>query len=138
MKTREPENFGKIADVNLAEIPNVAECDPGMDPVEYNVIIAPAREPETVGKNNLIIAPDITREQLGLARQVGRLVRASPLAFNFDEWPRGARRPLAGDIVWYARYAGGVFTGADGREYRILKDRDIGAIIQRRDENASS
>lgn len=129
--SKEIESFGKIADVSLATIPPLIECDPGMEPVEYNVILAPAEQPETIGKLGVILAPDSSKEALGLAQQVGRLVACSPLAFNFDVWPAGSRRPQPGDIVWFARYAGGLFTGLDGREYRIFKDRDIGGVIER-------
>jgi len=127
-KTVESVNFGRIADVDLADIPALADCNPGMEPVEYNVIMAPATMPEKKGS---IFIPDSAKDQLGLAQQVGRLVAISPLAFNFDHWPEDARKPQVGDVVWYARYAGGLFTGRDGREYRIFKDKDIGGVIQR-------
>ena len=36
-------------------------------------------------------------------------------------WPDPALKPQVGNLVWFARYAGAVFEGVDGREYRILK-----------------
>jgi len=129
--TEKTVNFGKIADVDLAKIPALADCNPGMEPVEYNVIMAPAVMPEKAGAKGLVFIPDSVKDQLGLAQQVGRLVSVSPLAFNFDHWPDDARKPQPGDIIWFARYAGGLFTGRDGREYRIFKDKDIGGVIER-------
>jgi co-chaperonin GroES (HSP10) len=122
-------NFGKIGDAHLDRIPALADCRPGLQPVEYNVILALAKAPEKVGNLGLIIAPDDTRETAGLAMQVGRIIAMSPLAFGYEAWPPGSRRPRIGDAVWFARYAGGLFEGLDGAEYRIVKDKDIGAII---------
>lgn len=119
-------NYGKIGDVHLSQVPELSECNPGLEPTEYNVVIAPAVMPDKIG---LILLADDTKETRGLAMQVGRIVSASPIAFNYERWPEGSTPPKAGDIVWFARYAGGMFTGMDEREYRIVKDKDIGAII---------
>ena len=64
--------------------------------------------------------------------QVGRIVAMSPLAFNYErEWPADAR-PKVGDIVWFARYAGALIECAfDGQAYRMVKDKDVAAIIER-------
>jgi co-chaperonin GroES (HSP10) len=116
-----------IGDVALPLIPALEDCDPGLKPVEYNVLVAPAREPEKKGG---LILPDEVKERMALAYQVGRVVAASPLAFNFDRWPDEAEMPKRGDIVWYARYAGTLVIGRDGKTYRLIKDKDIGAIFQ--------
>lgn len=128
MAKPEVEQFGKIADVALADIPALEDCNCGMTPVEWNVIIAPAEQKKKIGS---VYIPDASQERLGLAKQVGRIIAISPLAFNYDAWPEGTRPPQLGDVVWFARYAGGEFEGADGRVYRIIKDKDIGAIIER-------
>ncbi len=107
-------------------IPQLSECRPGFRAVEYNVIIAPATlEEKTTGG---IIIPVSTKEKDEAAEVWGLLVNASPLAFNFDRWPEGEQPPKAGDHVLYAKYGGIVVPGADGREYRILKDKDIAAV----------
>lgn len=123
------ENLGKIGDINLDLVPQLEACDPGIEPTEYNVVIAPAGAAKTVGKLAIIIAPDATRETSALAMQVGRIIGVSPIAFNYDTWPQGSRKPQVGDVVWFARYAGALFEGVDGEEYRIVKDKDIGAVI---------
>ncbi len=120
-------NMGSIAGVELEHVPDLALCHPGLLPTEYNVIIAPAVMPEKT-KGNIILA-DETKDRQSGAMQVGRLVAASPIAFNYDQWPTGSLPPHSGEIVWFARYAGGEFVGADGRTYRIVKDKDIGAVI---------
>lgn len=120
-------NLGKIGEARLDLIPQLAECKPGMRPTEYNVIIAPARAAE---KSGSILKPDEYRETEEMAMQVGRIVAMSPLAFNYDNaWPDGAK-PAIGDVVWYARYAGALIEAAfDGQMYRMVKDKDIAAII---------
>jgi co-chaperonin GroES (HSP10) len=119
-------NLGKIGDARLDLVPKLEECRPGLEPTEYNIVLAPAVMPERVGS---ILLSDQERERLGMAMQVGRIVAASPVAFNYERWPIDTYPPQVGDVVWFARYAGGVFEGRDGREYRIVKDKDIGAII---------
>jgi hypothetical protein len=126
----ELENYGKIGDVFLHEVPKLEDCDVGIDEVvEYNLLIAPAVMPDKIGRIHIA---DETRETLGLARQVGRIIKQSEIAFNYDVWPAGGKGPpKPGDLVWFARYAGGLITGRDGKEYRLIKDKDVAAIIQR-------
>lgn len=128
-KERDVQSLGRLGDAHLDLIPQLEDCAPGLKPMEYNVVVAPAGVPEKIGKLGSIFVPDDYKESQGLAMQVGRIVAMSPLAFNYDKWPDDADRPKQGDVVWFARYAGKDFEGMDGKTYRILKDRDIGAVI---------
>lgn len=124
-----------IGDINLKlEIPAMGACYPGFIPSEYNLIIAPGKPSKFVGKSKLIMIADETQDQLAMAVQVGRIIDISPLAFNFARWPEGSAPPQVGDVVLFAKYAGGVFAGADGREYRLVKDKDITGVIPAIDE----
>ena len=133
-------NLGKIGEARLDLIPALDECNPGLRPTEYNVVVAPARASKTLGSGALH-APDEYIETAEMAMQVGRIVSMSPLAFNYDNaWPEGTK-PTVGDIVWYARYAGALIECAfDGQMYRMVKDKDIAAIIDppRADETAGA
>lgn len=114
----------------MAKIPSLSECKPGFDPVEYNVLIAP-EEVETKTSGGIII-PENTKETEQTAQVRGLIVSVSPLAFNFDEWPTDAPpRPKAGDHVIYAKYGGTIIKGDDGRDYRLLKDKDVCAVIRK-------
>lgn len=126
-------NLGKIGEARLDLIPGLDDCNPGIAPVEYNIVLAPARMAEKIGS---ILLPDEARENEGLAMQVGRIIAQSPLAYSYDKWPDGATKPQPGDVVWFARYAGALFTGVDGQEYRIVKDKDIGAVIKQETSDA--
>lgn len=121
-------NLGKIGEARLDLIPTLAECQPGMKPTEYNVIIATAKAGE---KSGSILKTDEYRESEEMAMQVGRIVAMSPLAFNYDQWKDFEdAKPKVGDIVWFARYAGALIEAAfDGQSYRMVKDKDVAAII---------
>ena len=59
----------------------------------------------------------------------GRLVAVAPLA-GASIWPEGAGRPKPGDAVYFAKYAGILVKGRDGREYRMAHDKDVSAVIE--------
>ncbi len=99
----------------------------GFSPVEFNVIVL---QDETEGKTKLgLIKPDevVDREKHGKTQ--GVLVALSPLAFNGDIWPQDKPRPEPGARVAFAKHSGTFVTGVDGVEYRIVKDKDIVAVM---------
>lgn len=113
----------------MGTIPKLEDCNPGFAPVEYNVIIAPETA-ESVSKGGIILT-DAIKETEGMAKVWGLLVSASPFAFNYqDTWPENFAPPQPGEQVLYAKYGGTLVTGADGVEYRVLKDKDI-ALVRR-------
>lgn len=132
VSSKKPEvaSLGKIGDARLDLVPKLSECRPGIRPVEYNVIVAPVPSTEVEGKIGSIYIPDEAKETLDLAMQVGRIIDQSPLAYDYAKWPDPDQKPQIGQIVWFARYGGKEFEGADGKQYRILKDKDIGAVIE--------
>ena len=119
--------LGRVGDVKLSQVPTLADCAPGFKPTEYNVVIAPATMPDKVGS---LILPQETRDKMSDAQQVGRIIALSPVAFNYERWPDGAEPPRVGDIVWFARYAGAQFEGMDGKQYRIVKDKDLSGVLE--------
>ncbi len=129
-KTPKVGNLGKIGDARLDLVPRLEDCNPGIRPIEYNVIVAPVPSTEVAGKIGSVFIPDEAKETLDLAMQVGRIIAQSPLAYSYEKWPDTSQQPQVGQIVWFARYAGKEFEGADGKQYRILKDKDIGAVIE--------
>lgn len=112
----------------MGKIPNLEDCKPGFDPVEYNVIVYPeVLETKTAGG---VFLPPSAKETQELAGQRGRLVAASPLAFNYDSWPDDARKPQAGDVVLFAKYAGALVKDDAGVEFRVIKDKDVIAVLR--------
>lgn len=94
--------------------------------VEYNVLVDPDPVHEKT-KGGLYIA-DETREKHKHGQMFGTLVALSPMAFAFDDWPDGVEKPKEGDRVMFAKHAG-TFADLDGHEYRVIKDRDIVAVL---------
>lgn len=100
----------------------------GIYPVEYKVLIAPVEVDEKT-KGGIII-PDQTKERDQFAQMKGTLVACSPHAFTYENWKDSANaKPKPGDEVLFAKYAGAVVDGKDGKKYRICSDKDVTAVL---------
>lgn len=111
------------------KVPTVAECDPQIEPFEFQVLVAMAEKPaKTAGG---IMLPESTRDREEWGSDHARLLAVSPMAFNYVELPQGALRPQVGDVVFLGKYPGDEVTGADGKTYRLCSDREIKAVIER-------
>ena len=96
----------------------------GIWPVEYKVLVKPVEvEEKTKGG---IILPDSAKEKEKYAQQEGELVAVSADAFTNPQW---LNPPKVGDKVLYDRYAGCTVKGKDGEFYRLVNDKELGAII---------
>ena len=103
----------------------------GLTPMEYNCVVR--MDPVESKSAGGIILPTSKTDRDKLAADEGMLVAISPLAFNYDQWPADARKPQVGDRVMFARYSGTLYqpNGEDKEpQYRILKDKDIIAVIE--------
>lgn len=100
----------------------------GILPTEFKVLIEP--KPVDEKTKGGIILPDQKKEQDQFAQMEGTVIAVSALAFSFasnSEW--AGQKPKIGDRVSYARYAGAVLKGRDGKDYRIINDKDIFAVL---------
>ena len=121
MSQNSKNDYGHIDAVQLSQVPLLEDCYVTLKPQEFKVIIAPAVPPK-VSKGGLILT-DSTQEQTGDRYQIGRLVAKSPLAFSDISSDEDA--PQIGEIVRYARYAGGEHIDIDERTYRIMDDKSV-------------
>ena len=71
----------------------------------------------------------LAQEKEKMAVKVGQLVAVGALAFTEPDW---LDKPKVGDWVLYDRYAGSYVNGVDGEEYRIMNDKEIGALWQKK------
>lgn len=106
----------------------------GLIPVEFFVVVAldPAEEKTAGG----IILPTQVQDKDKLAAQEGRLIAVSPLAFNYDNWPPGSRKPEVGDKVLFKRYQGHLIEReieGQKRAFKLMSDKDIMAILEGND-----
>ena len=94
----------------------------GIQPVEYKILIEPT-EVEQVSAGGIVLASKTTeKEQMAQVR--GTLVAVGGNAF--EDWT--GTIPTVGDTVCFAKYAGYVIKGDDGKEYRLANDKDVVAI----------
>ena len=94
----------------------------GIHPIGDRVLICP-EEIEEVTRSGIIVhsASQVEKEQL--AQVFGKVVEMGP-----DAWPghQLSSKPVkVGDRVIFGKYAGMVFKGLDGLEYRILRSEMI-------------
>ena len=98
--------------------------EPGIRPLEYKVLVKPLEvEEKTKGG---IYLPETTKDKEKFAKQEGILIAVGAIAFTDPDW---LDRPKVGDKVLYDRYAGCTVQGKDGNEYRLIADKEIGAVI---------
>lgn len=121
MSKNSENNYGSVDEVALSQVPALEDCYVTLIPQEFKVIIAPALAPKK-SQGGILLA-DSTQESIGDRYQIGRLVAKAPLAFSSISVD--GEEPQIGDMVRYARYAGGEHTDVDGRTYRVMMDKDI-------------
>lgn len=113
------------------KLPTVAECDPGIDPFEFQVLVAMA-EPEKATRGGVLL-PDATVFKTSWGANHARLIAVSPGAFSYHNWPEGVHLPEPGDVVFVGQFPGDEIEGRDGRKYRLCADREIGAVFKSAD-----
>jgi chaperonin GroES len=101
--------------------------DSGLKPMEYNVVVEMDPVEERTESGLYLPPSKVDRDKL--ATEEGTLVALSPHAFTYAEWPTGASPPAVGDRVLIARYAGAIHERA-GKTFRVLKDKDIVAVVE--------
>lgn len=94
----------------------------GITPLEFKVLILPDEVAQVSAGG--IYMPDVRHEREEWAQVRGKLVAKGGRAF--EDWPDG---PDPGAQVYFAKYQGILVTGADGREYRLCNDKDVGALV---------
>jgi co-chaperonin GroES (HSP10) len=101
--------------------------DSGLIPTEFCVVVAMDASPDKIGS---ILMPAVVEDREKLAADEGTLVAVSPLAFTYDNWPEGSRKPQVGDRVVFRKFAGLLRTNKEnGKDFRLLNDKDIVAIV---------
>ncbi len=120
--------------------PKLADCDPGLRVLEYKVLVL-MPQLEAVSSGGIMMS-DATKDKEELAQTTAMLVSVSPMAFQFADWPRDRVTgelinahlvPVPGDLVRFKQYAGGEWRGRDGRNYRIIDDKEIYGVSDDKD-----
>lgn len=112
--------------LTFEKLPKVEETNPGMKPLEFNCLVLPRVVQRQRASG--IYVPENAAQREDEGGDEGLLIAISPLAFNEDDFPNPEAIPKVGEHVMFARYAGKSFVGADGRVYRVMKDKEIVGI----------
>lgn len=116
------DSYESIHDAKQAALRQHANTS-GLTPVEFKILIEP-EEVEKVSAGGIVMATSTT-ERDRMAQVKGKLIAVGGNAF--EDWDGAV--PAVGDSVYYAKYAGLMVKGEDGKEYRLANDKDITAII---------
>lgn len=95
----------------------------GLIPVGHAVLIRPLQAERL---SNTLVIPDSVRANMQMAEQEAVVVEVGSEAWR-DE---SQARAKAGDRVMVTKYAGIVSPGKDGKEYRLINDRDIFCLVK--------
>ena len=99
----------------------------GIQPLDQRVLVLPDPvEERTAGG---IILPDQHKE-----REKFAAMKATLVAVGVNAWAEAAQasafiKPVPGDRVLISKYGGVLITGGDGKDYRIMNDEDVTAIL---------
>lgn len=94
----------------------------GIKPLGYRVLILPD-EVESVTAGGIII-PDSAKDVTQEAQFKGTI-----MALGKDAFDRCSTKPKVGDSVFYTQYEGVLQEGVDGKEYRIINDDAVNAML---------
>lgn len=108
----------------------------GCHPLGDRVLVLYDKAPEKTAGG--IYLTDMTKEDNSAASEAGIIIAIGDDAFtwNSDRSRRfNGRKPIAGERVYFERYAGSIVHGLDGRLYRLMDDRCIGGLLDSRAES---
>lgn len=103
----------------------------GWNPIGDSILILPDEASEKIGKSGLLVAPANVTERQSLASETGLVIAVGEGAYEWNAdrtRPFKGRKPEPGDHVCFARYAGRVYIGDDGKSYRVMTDNCVAAI----------
>ena len=106
--------------------PKPATNASGVNPLEFKVVVRPIVDDVGYLKSKTsdfkLIKAIETEERDKHAAMEGELIAISSTAFTYDE---NAVVPMVGATVMFARYSGITFEGPDGKQYRLMNDKDV-------------
>jgi chaperonin GroES len=96
----------------------------GIHPKGHRVLILP--DPvEEVTQSGIILSVGENRDRERLAQLKGTIVELGNTAWSDQPSPWGE----VGDHVIFGKYSGLIYQGADDKEYRIINDLDVVALV---------
>ena len=100
----------------------------GIYPVGHRVLVLPV-EIEKKTESGIFL-PDKVVMMEESAQTQGTIIAIGDTCWEDEQAPWAE----VGDFVMFGKYAGVVYEGNDGKKYRVLNDRDIVAILTKKEE----
>lgn len=107
--------------------PTLAECDPGIAPREYQVLLVMSEKSEKTAGG--ILLPSAIHDRAQWGADHARILAVSPFAFSYEKDWGDTPKPRSGDIVYVGKFPGDEIAGRDGRSYRLCDDRQVKAVM---------
>lgn len=102
----------------------------GIWPTNYCILIKQNKAPRKKGS---LLMPETALDRMDGAITRGVIVAASPLAFDFAQWPDGGagyeRKPRVGDHVHFKKFSYAELEGADGETYWMIQDKELQGLL---------
>jgi len=96
----------------------------GMNPVGWRVLIKP-QEVKKVSKGGIILSTESNSDREQMANTTGVVIAMGDQCYADEPTPWCK----VGDKVIFAKYAGLLYLGKDGNQYRMINDKDITGIL---------
>ena len=92
----------------------------GINPVGWRILILPMEIEETTA-SGIIINTESNKEREQLANTTGIVIAMGEECFQdtSTDWCS------VGDKIIFAKYAGLIYAGKDGKRYRLINDKDV-------------
>lgn len=97
----------------------------GIEPLDLNALVLPD-VPKEATKGGIIL-PDQHKDREKFAAVKATVIAVGSNAFK--EWGSEALKPAPGDRIVMAQYSGLNQKGVDGKDYRIVNDKDLISLI---------
>jgi co-chaperonin GroES (HSP10) len=92
----------------------------GINPVGNRILLLPIEVQQT-SASGIIIATEETSAREQMANTTGVVIAMGDQCFDDEVTPWCA----VGDKVIFAKYAGLLYLGRDGKQYRMINDKDV-------------
>jgi len=92
----------------------------GINPVGWRVLVKP-QEVKQMSKGGIILSTDTNKEREQMGNTTGVVVAMGNQCFAAESKPWCG----VGDKVIFAKYAGLLYLGKDGCQYRMINDKDV-------------
>lgn len=104
----------------------------GIHPVGQTLLILPKAVEEKT-KGGIIISTATETDRLEMAQMYATVVEVSALAWSdvLDKEGQPVQLVKEGDDIIFSKYAGHLFEGADGLQYRLISDLDVKAKVDK-------